>query len=74
MDTTASPKTTTGSGHGSHQGGHHHDHDRGGACGGAGASGAAGAVDPVCGMTVKRDGNPRQVEHAGETYFFCSDH
>ncbi|WP_299619702.1 heavy metal translocating P-type ATPase [Pelagibius sp.] len=32
------------------------------------------ARDPVCGMTVSTDGNPRRSAHLGETYFFCSDH
>jgi Cu+-exporting ATPase len=30
------------------------------------------AKDPVCGMTVDR-ASPRRVEHAGQTFFFCSD-
>ncbi|WP_454727995.1 heavy metal-binding domain-containing protein [Cupriavidus ulmosensis] len=30
----------------------------------------AGARDPVCGMTVKRD-TPYQTEHAGTLYYFC---
>lgn len=39
----------------------------------AAAEGAT-ALDPVCGMTVKTEDNPRRFEHAGETYYFCSDH
>ncbi len=38
------------------------------------AADGATAQDPVCGMTVKTEGNPRRFEHAGETYYFCSDH
>ena len=30
--------------------------------------------DPVCGMTVSADGNPRRSAHLGEAYYFCSDH
>lgn len=29
------------------------------------------AVDPVCGMSVVRDGARHVFEHAGETYYFC---
>ncbi|MGD1875986.1 MAG: heavy metal translocating P-type ATPase [Kiloniellaceae bacterium] len=44
-------------------------------CGGGGAgAGGETALDPVCGMTVATEGNPRQAEHAGQTYYFCSDH
>jgi P-type Cu+ transporter len=35
-----------------------------------GAAGGPTAIDPVCGMTVVRDGG-RNVEHGGRTYFFC---
>ncbi len=31
-----------------------------------------GAADPVCGMTVDRS-KARRLEHAGTTYYFCSD-
>jgi Cu+-exporting ATPase len=58
-----------------HHGGQRHaEHDR--CAGAAGNDGAAAdtARDPVCGMTVAREGNPRQAAHAGETYYFCSDH
>jgi Uncharacterized conserved protein len=30
-------------------------------------------IDPVCGMTVTGDGR-YQSEHAGEKYYFCSEH
>jgi len=30
------------------------------------------AVDPVCGMTVRREGAKHTATHAGETYYFCS--
>jgi YHS domain-containing protein len=32
-----------------------------------------GATDPVCGMKVDRSKAVR-LEHAGHTYFFCSEH
>jgi uncharacterized protein len=32
-----------------------------------------GATDPVCGMKVDRAKAPR-LEHAGHTYYFCSEH
>ena len=53
---------------------HHAGH---GCCAGAAGNDEAAADtarDPVCGMTVAREGNPRQAAHAGETYYFCSDH
>ena len=28
-------------------------------------------IDPVCGMTVKKD-SPHKLEHEGKEYFFCS--
>jgi len=31
----------------------------------------AGAVDPVCGMTVPADASSRPYEHDGVTYYFC---
>ncbi|MEO8547375.1 MAG: heavy metal translocating P-type ATPase [Sphingomicrobium sp.] len=31
-------------------------------------------VDPVCGMKVAADGNPRHHESGGTTYYFCSAH
>ena len=30
------------------------------------------AIDPVCGMSVTKDGAKHTHEHSGETYFFCS--
>ena len=45
-----------------------------GGSGGAAAETGETALDPVCGMTVAKAGNPRRVAHAGETYYFCSDH
>jgi Cu+-exporting ATPase len=33
---------------------------------------AAGAVDPVCGMTVDPHKTPHRAEHAGHPYYFCS--
>ncbi|MGF1628144.1 MAG: heavy metal translocating P-type ATPase [Kiloniellaceae bacterium] len=58
-----------------HHGGHRHaEHSCGGETAGGDAAVAETAVDPVCGMTVAREGNPRRAEHAGETYYFCSDH
>jgi Cu+-exporting ATPase len=35
-------------------------------------SGAAGAVDPVCGMTVDPATAPASVVHDGRTYYFCN--
>jgi uncharacterized protein len=32
-----------------------------------------GGTDPVCGMKVDR-AKARRVEHAGRTFYFCSDH
>ena len=37
-------------------------------------SGGDTACDPVCGMAVSADGNPRRSVHLGEAYYFCSDH
>ena len=32
------------------------------------------AIDPVCGMTVDPDNpNGGSAQHAGQTYYFCSD-
>jgi Cu+-exporting ATPase len=33
-----------------------------------------GAIDPVCGMTVEPARAAGSVEHAGKTYYFCSQH
>ncbi len=35
------------------------------------APGADAAIDPVCGMTVVREGAQHVFEHSGETYYFC---
>ncbi len=32
------------------------------------------AIDPVCGMQVETANAPARTEHAGLTYYFCSDH
>ena len=31
------------------------------------------AIDPICGMSVD-ESSPLRAEHAGQTYFFCSEH
>ena len=31
------------------------------------------ATDPVCGMRVDPRTTPHRQDHAGHTYFFCSD-
>ena len=43
--------------------GHHHHHD---------APPAAGAIDPVCGMTVDPAKTAHRADHAGNDYHFCS--
>ncbi len=30
-------------------------------------------TDPVCGMTIDSEEAPAKVEHAGKTYYFCSE-
>ena len=47
--------------HDPHAGHHHHD-----------APPAAGAIDPVCGMTVDPAKTPHHADHAGNDYHFCS--
>lgn len=32
------------------------------------------ATDPVCGMSIDPASAPAQIEHAGQTYHFCSQH
>ena len=32
------------------------------------------AIDPVCGMTVDLSSAAGRLEHAGQTYYFCSEH
>ena len=49
-----------------------HDHHQGGHPTGHATTGAATAIDPVCGMTVAIDGAKHVAEHAGKTYYFCS--
>ena len=44
------------------------------ACCEGGSHVAAGAIDPVCGMTVEPASAAGAVEHAGRTYYFCSRH
>ncbi|MBD3336112.1 MAG: YHS domain-containing protein [Candidatus Eisenbacteria bacterium] len=34
----------------------------------------AAAIDPVCSMKVDTTGTPLKVEHAGHTYYFCSEY
>jgi Cu+-exporting ATPase len=41
----------------------HHDH-----------AAAAGAVDPICGMTVAPENAAATREVDGTTYYFCSQH
>ncbi len=33
---------------------------------------ALSVVDPVCGMSISRDGAAGTSEYAGTTYYFCS--
>lgn len=30
-------------------------------------------IDPVCGMSIEDTDAPAKAEHAGTTYFFCSE-
>ncbi|NIR52582.1 YHS domain-containing protein [candidate division KSB1 bacterium] len=30
-------------------------------------------VDPVCGMKIEKENAAAQVEHKGETYYFCME-
>ena len=70
---------------GHHQACHHHDHDHasrdhakpaaGSGCGGK-HEGAANqdvevAIDPVCGMKVKRETAKHRFEYQGQQYLFC---
>jgi Cu+-exporting ATPase len=59
--------------------GHDHGKSAGSCCGGKseGDQSSAGqelavAVDPVCGMKVKREGAKNRFEHQGTEYLFCS--
>ena len=67
--------------HHDHHAGHDHTgHDQpksgaGACCGGKHESGdpeAAVAIDPVCGMKVKRETAKHRFEYRGEEYLFCS--
>src|SRR5581483_11553410 len=40
----------------------------------AGQAAQAGAVDPVCGMTVQPETAAGSAEFEGRTYYFCSQH
>jgi P-type Cu+ transporter len=65
--------------HHDHHGGHAgHDHAKpaagsccGGAHGGAADQDAAVAIDPVCGMKVKREAAKHRFEYNGQEYLFC---
>ena len=50
--------------HDPHAGHHHHHHHD--------APPAAGAIDPVCGMTVDPAKTAHRADHAGNDYHFCS--
>ena len=70
---------------GHHQACHHHDHDHAsrdhakpaaGSCCGGKHEGAANqdvevAIDPVCGMKVKRETAKHRFEYQGQQYLFC---
>ncbi len=49
---------------------HHHDH---GHHGHDHAQATHGEIDPVCGMSVDPHTAKYRAEHAGRTYYFCSD-
>ena len=55
-------------GHGAHRAHARAHHDAGA------AAGAAGEIDPVCGMTVDPRSAAGSHEHGGKTYYFCSKH
>jgi P-type Cu+ transporter len=64
--------------HGHHSAGHHHDLKSvaDASCCGGKHEGAAGqeaevAIDPVCGMKVKRETAKHRFEYAGREYLFC---
>src|SRR5271163_1224271 len=65
--------------HHDHHGGHAgHDHAKpaagsccGGAHGGAADQDTAVAIDPVCGMKVKRETAKHRFEYKGQEYLFC---
>ena len=49
-----------------------HEHHGGAISAGSVAKDAAGARDPVCGMTVDPDKTPHRHNHNGKSYYFCS--
>jgi len=68
----ASAKHAHGSG--AAHGGHHHGAEARSWCGGQHGGGdkePGVAVDPVCGMSVKRETAKHRLEYGGEEYFFC---
>ena len=62
--------------HGAADAGHHHQHGAqaraccGGEHGGGDQAGAT-AIDPVCGMSVKRETAKHRFAYKGQDYFFC---
>src|ERR1700730_7612970 len=57
--------------------GHHHGAKARSCCGGNhgdgdSATGAAAAIDPVCGMRVDRESAKHRFSYRGQDYFFCS--
>ena len=68
----ASAKHAHGSG--AAHGGHHHGAEARSWCGGQHGGGdkePGVAVDPVCGMSVKRETAKHRLEYGGEEYLFC---
>jgi Cu+-exporting ATPase len=62
--------------HGLDHAGHAHAKSAAGSCGGGKPQGAADqeaavAIDPVCGMKVKRETAKHRFEHRGQQYLFC---
>src|SRR5262245_27577692 len=53
-------------------GGQHHQHDHPHAAEPAGAPAQAAVTDPVCGMRVDPQGARYTLQHAGQTWYFCS--
>ncbi|MGV8856814.1 MAG: heavy metal translocating P-type ATPase [Devosia sp.] len=51
---------------------HHEDSTQGGRSNGAAAPGGDTAIDPVCGMTVRKEGAKHVATYEGQTYYFCS--
>jgi P-type Cu+ transporter len=76
--THGSEATPTGHHHDHHGGDAGHDHAKpaagsccGGAHGGAADQDTAVAIDPVCGMKVKRETAKHRFEYNGQEYLFC---